>query len=126
MSSPHDERRAKGAFIHLVCDSASLIRHSTPVTSSQSSPTWMTFLRGHMSEMTAINYFVVPTVKCEMLFAFIILSHTRRGVFTSTSPRIGLLNGLRSRSSRHSRGGMNRAISYVTEMGSTAPTSAGG
>ena len=44
------------------------------------SPTWMTFLRNHMSEMVSIDFFVVPTVKFEILFVFLILSHDRRRV----------------------------------------------
>jgi len=44
------------------------------------SPTWMTVLRTHMSEMISIDFFVVPTVKFEILFVFLILSHDRRRV----------------------------------------------
>jgi hypothetical protein len=44
------------------------------------SPTWMTFLRNHMSEMKTIDFFVVPTVTFEILFVFLILAHDRRRV----------------------------------------------
>jgi transposase InsO family protein len=40
----------------------------------------MTFLRNHMSEMISIDFFVVPTVKFEVLFVLVILSHDRRRV----------------------------------------------
>jgi putative transposase len=44
------------------------------------SPTWMTFLRNHMAEMISVDFFVVPTIKFEILFVFVILSHARRRV----------------------------------------------
>jgi len=52
-----------------------MVRHRKPP-----SPTWMTLLRNHMSEMISIDFFVVPTVMFEILFVFLILSHDRRRV----------------------------------------------
>jgi transposase InsO family protein len=42
------------------------------------SPTWMAFLKTHATEMISIDFFVVPTVKFEILFVFLILAHDRR------------------------------------------------
>ena len=44
------------------------------------SPTWMTFLRTHAAEMISRDFFVVPTVKHQVLFVFLILMHHRRRV----------------------------------------------
>jgi transposase InsO family protein len=45
-----------------------------------SSPTWMTFLHNHMTETVAVDFFVVPTVRFQILFVFLVLAHDRRRV----------------------------------------------
>ena len=50
-----------------------MVRHRKPL-----SQTWHTFLRNHMKDMVAVDFFVVPTVFFRMLFVFVILSHDRR------------------------------------------------
>src|ERR1017187_7990122 len=50
-----------------------MVRHRKPP-----SQTWRTFLRNHMKNMVAADFFVVPTVFFEVLFVFVILSHARR------------------------------------------------
>lgn len=42
------------------------------------SQTWRTFVRNHMRDMVAADFFVVPTVSFNLLFVFVILSHDRR------------------------------------------------
>jgi transposase InsO family protein len=42
--------------------------------------TWRTFLRNHIKDMVAADFFVVPTVFFELLCVFVILSHDRRRV----------------------------------------------
>ena len=44
------------------------------------SQTWRTFLRNHMKNMVAADFFVVSTVFFELLYVFVILSHDRRRV----------------------------------------------
>jgi transposase InsO family protein len=44
------------------------------------SQTWRTFLRNHMRDTVAADFFVVPTVFFDLLFVFVILSHDRRRV----------------------------------------------
>ena len=44
------------------------------------SPTWRTFLRNHMKEIVAVDFFIVPTVRNRILFVFLILAHDRRRV----------------------------------------------
>jgi hypothetical protein len=44
------------------------------------SQSWKTFLRNHMSEIIAIDFFTVPTVRFRVLFVFLIIEHHRRKV----------------------------------------------
>lgn len=39
---------------------------------------WMTFLRNHRDVISAMDFFIVPTIKFEMLFVFFIIDHKRR------------------------------------------------
>ncbi len=45
-----------------------------------SSPTWKAFLENHVSELVAMDFFVVPTVDFKVLFVLVILAHERRRV----------------------------------------------
>jgi transposase InsO family protein len=45
-----------------------------------SSPTWKAFLKNHIKEIVAVDFFVVPTVRNQVLFVFLILAHHRRRV----------------------------------------------
>lgn len=44
------------------------------------SQTWHTFLRNHVAQMMAADFFVVPTASCRLLFVLILLAHDRRRV----------------------------------------------
>lgn len=44
------------------------------------SPTWKAFLKNHMQDMVALDFFTVPTVTCRVLFVLVILAHERRRV----------------------------------------------
>ena len=44
------------------------------------SQTWKTFISNHMTDMAAIDFLVVPTIRFKMLFVFVVLSHDRRRV----------------------------------------------
>lgn len=44
------------------------------------SQTWRTFLENHVSDIAAIDFFVVPTVRFQLLYCFIVLRHERRRV----------------------------------------------
>jgi transposase InsO family protein len=41
---------------------------------------WMAFLRNHLRDMVAIDFFVVPTARFKLLFVLVILAHFRRQV----------------------------------------------
>lgn len=44
------------------------------------SQTWRSFLRNHRGQITAVDFFVVPTAACRLLFVVIMLAHDRRRV----------------------------------------------
>ena len=44
------------------------------------SPTWKTFLKNHVRDLVAIDFFVVPTVRFKLLFMLVVLAHHRRKV----------------------------------------------
>ncbi len=52
-----------------------MVRHRPPP-----SQTWRSFLRNHMSQMMAADFFVVPTATYRLLFVLIILAHDRRRI----------------------------------------------
>jgi transposase InsO family protein len=45
-----------------------------------SSPTWRSFLKNHMKQMVAVDFFTVPTINFRILYCFVILSHDRRTI----------------------------------------------
>ena len=42
--------------------------------------TWKTFLKNHMADTAAIDFFVVPTVTFRLLYGFVVLRHERREI----------------------------------------------
>jgi putative transposase len=44
------------------------------------SHTWRTFLRNHVGQIVAADFFVVPTVTYRLLFVFVLLAHDRRRI----------------------------------------------
>ena len=44
------------------------------------SPTCRVFLKNHIQEIVAVDFFVVPTVRKQVLFVFLLLAHERRRV----------------------------------------------
>ena len=54
-----------------------IIKRNNPKSPSQ---TWKTFIKNHMTDMVAVDFLVVPTIRFKMLFIFVVLSHDRRKV----------------------------------------------
>jgi len=52
-----------------------MVRHRQPP-----SQTWRTFLRNHIGQIAAADFFVVPTATCRLLFVLVILAHERRRI----------------------------------------------
>jgi hypothetical protein len=44
------------------------------------SQTWRTFLANHVTQLMAVDFFVVPTATCRLLFVLVILAHDRRRI----------------------------------------------
>ncbi|MBE3063513.1 MAG: hypothetical protein IMZ69_00655 [Spirochaetes bacterium] len=44
------------------------------------SQTWRSFLRNHVSQLTSIDFFTVPTATFRVLFVFVVLVHDRRRI----------------------------------------------
>src|SRR3979490_2223371 len=44
------------------------------------SQTWQTFLRNHVGQIVAADFFVVPTVTYRLVFALVLLAHDRRRI----------------------------------------------
>lgn len=44
------------------------------------SQTWRTFLKNHMGQTAAIDFFTIPTLKFEILYCFLVLSHDKRKI----------------------------------------------
>jgi putative transposase len=42
--------------------------------------TWKTFIKNHMPDRVAVDFLEVPTIRFNMLFVFVVLSHDRRKV----------------------------------------------
>ncbi len=52
-----------------------MFRHRKPP-----SQTWRTFLENHVHDIAAIDFFVVPTVRFQLLYCLVVLRHDRRRV----------------------------------------------
>jgi len=44
------------------------------------SQTWRTFLENHMKTMVSVDFFIVPTIRFEILYVFLVLAHERRRI----------------------------------------------
>jgi putative transposase len=44
------------------------------------SQTWRTFLENHVSQLVSIDFFTVPTIRFQVLYVFLVLSHDRRRI----------------------------------------------
>jgi putative transposase len=44
------------------------------------SQTWRTFLRNHIGQLVAADFFVVPTATYRLLFVLVLLAHDRRRI----------------------------------------------
>jgi len=58
----------------------STVEKYRPHPNKPPSPTWKTFLKNHMKDLVALDFFTVPTVTFRVLFVLVILAHERRRV----------------------------------------------
>jgi hypothetical protein len=43
-------------------------------------PTWKAFLENHLNDLVSIDFLIVPTIRFQLLYVFIVLAHSRRRV----------------------------------------------
>ena len=60
--------------------STATIRKYRPKSRRRSSQGWRTFLRNHAGTLAAMDFFVVPTVTCRLLYVLLVIAHERRKV----------------------------------------------
>ena len=58
----------------------STVEKYRPRSRQPSSPTWKAFLKNHVQDLVACDFFTVPTATFRVLFVFIILAHERRRI----------------------------------------------
>jgi putative transposase len=52
-----------------------MVRHRLPP-----SQTWRTFLDNHLKTMVSVDFLVVPTIRFQILYVFLVLAHERRRI----------------------------------------------
>ena len=50
-----------------------LVRHRQPPSQA-----WRTFLQNHVTSMASVDFFLVPTIRFQVLYAFLVLTHDRQ------------------------------------------------
>ena len=58
----------------------STVEKYRPKVHKPSSPTWKAFLNNHIQDLVVCDFFIVPTVTCQVLFVCIMLAHERRRI----------------------------------------------
>jgi transposase InsO family protein len=58
----------------------STVEKYRPRVRKPSSPTWKAFLKNHVADLIACDFFTVPTASFKVLFVFIMLAHERRRI----------------------------------------------
>jgi len=71
----HGELLKLGIDIGETSVSKYMARHAKPP-----SQTWRTFLENHLRDLVSVDFFVVPTIRFQVLYVFLVLAHDRRRV----------------------------------------------
>jgi transposase InsO family protein len=71
----HGELLKLGINIGETSVSKYMVRHRKPP-----SQTWRTFLDNHLKTMVSVDFFVVPTIRFQILYVFLVLAHERRRI----------------------------------------------
>ena len=51
-----------------------------PQGGTEKSQNWLTFLHNHLPVSWGMDFFTVPTIRFQILYVFVVLSHSRRQV----------------------------------------------
>lgn len=60
--------------------STATIRKYRPKSGRRPSQSWRTFLQNHAGAIAAMDFFVVPTVTCRLLYVLVVMNHERRKI----------------------------------------------
>jgi hypothetical protein len=71
----HGELLKPGIDIGETSVSKYMVRQRNPP-----SPTWRTFLANHLKAMVSVDFFLVPTIRFQILYVFLVLAHDRRRI----------------------------------------------
>jgi putative transposase len=71
----HGELLKLGINIGETSVSKYMTRHPKPP-----SQTWRTFLENHVRSLVSVDFFVVPTIRFQVLYVFLVLAHDRRRI----------------------------------------------
>lgn len=71
----HGELLKLGIDVGETSVSKYMVRHSKPP-----SQTWRTFVDNHLKRLVSVDFFVVPTVRVQILYVFLVLVHERRRI----------------------------------------------
>jgi hypothetical protein len=71
----HGELLKLGLDIRETSVSKYLVRRRNPP-----SQTWRTFLENHIKSMVSLDLFIVPTIRFQVLYVFLVLAHDRRRI----------------------------------------------
>jgi len=71
----HGELLKLGIDIGETSVSKYMVRHRKPP-----SQTWRTFLDNHLKPLVSVDFFVVPTIRFQILYVFLVLAHERRRI----------------------------------------------
>jgi putative transposase len=71
----HGELLKLGIDIGETSVSKYMARHPKPP-----SQTWRTFLENHLRDLVSVDFFIVPTIRFQVLYVFLVLAHDRRRI----------------------------------------------
>jgi len=71
----HGELLKLGIDIGETSVSKYMVRHRNPPQQ-----TWRTFLSNHVKSLVSVDFFIVPTIRFQILYVFLVLAHDRRRI----------------------------------------------
>jgi len=71
----HGELLKLGIHVGETSVSKYMVRHPKPPSHS-----WRTFLDNHLKTLVSVDFFVVPTIRFQILYGFLVLAHERRRI----------------------------------------------
>src|SRR5207248_3387571 len=59
-----------------------MLLNDAPLGRHRGSPSqsWRTFLQNHVKDLVSVDFFMVPTIRFQILYVFLVLAHERRRI----------------------------------------------